>query len=109
MLDLIAAFPTQELLAFTLGGLVLNFAPGSDVFFATATGLAGGPRAGALAGFGVGLGVVWHVTLAALGLSALIAAHPGALVAIKWAGAGYLLFLAWRSWTASDARGAYAS
>lgn len=98
--DTLAAMPWPHLLAFISGGLVLNFAPGQDVFFATACGVQGGPRAGALAGLGVGMGVVVHVLLATLGLGAVIAAHPGALMAIKWAGAGYLLFLAWKSWHA---------
>lgn len=98
--DTLAAMPWPHLLAFISGGLVLNFAPGQDVFFATACGVQGGPRAGALAGLGVGMGVVVHVLLATLGLGAVIAAHPGALMAIKWAGAGYLLFLAWKSWNA---------
>ncbi|MCW3782375.1 LysE family translocator [Defluviimonas salinarum] len=105
MWDLIQIFPTQSLIAFTMGGLILNLAPGADVFFTTACGLQGGPRAGAMAGLGVGLGVVWHVTLAVLGLSALIAAHPGALGAIRWAGAAYLLWLAWKSWRAAGPEG----
>ena len=100
MWDVVMAFPAESLIAFTIGGLILNFAPGADVFFATACGIQGGPRAGAMAGLGVGLGDVWHITLAALGLSAVIAAHPGALSVIRWAGAGYLLWLAWKSWRA---------
>ncbi|WP_328585808.1 LysE family translocator [Phaeovulum vinaykumarii] len=100
MWDVLTAFPAESLIAFTLGGLVLNFAPGADVFFASACGIAGGPRAGVMAGLGVGLGVVWHITLAAAGLAAVIAAHPGALVAIRWIGAGYLLWLAWGAWRA---------
>ncbi|MFV0386230.1 LysE family translocator [Paracoccus sp. (in: a-proteobacteria)] len=92
--------PLPELLAFVAGGLVLNFAPGQDVFFASACGIQGGPRAGALAGFGVGLGVLLHLVMATVGLGALVAAHPGALLAIKYAGAGYLLWLAWKSWHA---------
>lgn len=110
MLDLFAAFPPGSLIAFMLSGIVLNLAPGPDVLFATASGLQGGPRAGAAAGLGVGFGAMLHVSLAALGLSALIAAHPEALRAIKWAGAAYLLWLAWRSWNApapaAGARGA---
>ena len=101
--------PAPQLAAFVAGGLVLNFAPGQDVFFATACGLQGGPKAGARAGLGVGMGVVAHVLMATLGLGALIAAHPGALTAIKWIGAGYLLWLAWKSWHAAPqgaARGA---
>lgn len=98
--DTLAAMPWPHLAAFISGGLVLNFAPGQDVFFATACGLQGGPRAGALAGLGVGMGVLVHVALTTAGIGALIAANPGALTAIKWAGAGYLLVLAWKSWTA---------
>ena len=97
--------PAPQLAAFVAGGLVLNFAPGQDVFFATACGLQGGPRAGALAGVGVGMGVVVHVLLATAGLGAVIAAHPGALTAIKWIGAGYLLVLAWKSWRAGPSDG----
>lgn len=100
--DTLANFPMQQLLAFMAGALVLNLAPGQDVFFASACGIQNGPRAGVLAGFGVGLGVVCHVGMAAVGLGALVAAHPGALVAIKYAGAAYLLFLAWKSWTAGQ-------
>jgi threonine efflux protein len=40
--------------------------------------------------------LTWGV-LAAIGVSALIAGHPGALHAIKIVGGLYLLFLAWRS------------
>lgn len=98
--DTIALIPTPQLLAFVAGGLVLNFAPGQDVFFASACGIQGGPKAGALAGLGVGLGVLMHLALATVGLGAVVAAHPEALRAIKYAGAAYLLWLAWKSWTA---------
>ncbi|MDS9466791.1 LysE family translocator [Paracoccus sp. MBLB3053] len=100
--DTLANFPAEQLLAFMAGALVLNFAPGQDVFFASACGIQNGPRAGALAGFGVGLGVVCHVIMATVGLGALVAAHPGALVAIKFMGAAYLLWLAYKSWTAGE-------
>lgn len=92
--------PLADLLAFLAAGIVLNLTPGADVIFATACGMAGGPRVGAVAGLGVGFGGLFHVGLAALGVSALIAAHPGALMALQFAGAGYLLWLAWASWRA---------
>ncbi len=98
--------PIEQLIPFMTGALVLNLAPGQDVFFASACGIAGGPRAGAWAGFGVGLGVFCHLILATVGLGAVVAAHPGALVTIKYAGAVYLLFLAWKSWTAGPAQAA---
>ena len=98
MWDILYGIGLHNLLAFVGGGLVVNLTPGQDVFFATASGIQGGPRAGVMAGLGVGLGALWHVALSALGLSALIAANPGALSAIKYAGAAYLLYIAWKSW-----------
>jgi threonine/homoserine/homoserine lactone efflux protein len=41
-----------------------------------------------------------HVTLAGLGLGALVARYPVAFDVIRWAGAAYLLWLAWRTLTA---------
>jgi threonine/homoserine/homoserine lactone efflux protein len=98
--DTIANIPAAQLITFIGGGLALNFAPGQDVFFASACGIQGGPRAGALAGFGVGLGVLFHLTLATVGLGAVVQAHPEAMTAIKYIGAAYLLYLAWKSWNA---------
>lgn len=98
--ETLANIPAAQLLTFILGGLVLNFAPGQDVFFASACGIQGGPKAGLLAGLGVGLGVSMHLTMATVGLGAVVAAHPKALLAIKYAGAAYLLWLAYKSWTA---------
>lgn len=110
MLPALPPIPAESLWIFTLSGIMLNLTPGADVMFATASGIRGGPRIGALAGFGVGLGAAWHVTLAAAGISAILAASPTALEVLKWAGGAYLLFLAWKSWNArpetDGARGA---
>ncbi|EEW26669.1 LysE family translocator [Rhodobacter ferrooxidans] len=100
MFDILFVMPPEQLAAFIAGGLVVNFAPGADAMFATACGIQGGPRVGAAAGFGAGVGVVWHVTLAALGVSALIALYPQALDAVRWLGAAYLLYLGWKAWQA---------
>lgn len=101
MMDLV---PLQTLLTFASAGVLLNLTPGSDVMFATASGLAGGPRAGMAAGAGVGLGGLWHVGLAAFGVAALLAAHPAAMTGLRWFGAGYLLYLAHGAWTAGPAQ-----
>lgn len=101
MWQIISNYPIEQLLGFVAGGLVVNFTPGQDIFFATACGIQGGPRVGAVAGLGVGVGVLWHVALAALGLSALIAANPQMLQTITYIGAGYLLYLAWKSWNSA--------
>ncbi len=82
------------LLAFIPAGLALNLTPGADMMFCVGQGLRGGPRSAMAANFGIAAGGIVHVTLAALGLGALVAAHPAAFEAIRWLGVGYLLWMA---------------
>ncbi len=89
--------------SFLGAGILLNFTPGADVMFASASGLSGGPRAGVAAAFGVALGGVFHTLLAAAGLATLLVASPAAYDAVRWLGAGYLLVLAVKSWRAGRA------
>ena len=57
---------------------------------------------------GVALGDVVWLTVAILGLSALAQAFHGLFEIVKYAGAAYLLYLAWRLWTAPVAAHAIA-
>jgi threonine/homoserine/homoserine lactone efflux protein len=82
------------LLTFVPAGLALNLTPGADMMFCLGQGLRSGPRAAMAANFGIAAGGMVHTTVAALGLGALIASHPLAFDAIRWAGVAYLLFLA---------------
>ncbi len=82
------------LLAFIPAGLALNLTPGADMMFCLGQGLRSGRRAAMAANFGIAVGGMVHTTLAALGLGALVAAHPAAFEAIRWLGVGYLLWLA---------------
>jgi threonine/homoserine/homoserine lactone efflux protein len=92
------------LLTFLPAALALNLTPGADMMFCLGQGLRGGPRPAIAASAGISAGCFVHVTLAALGLGALVAAHPGAFDVIRWAGVAYLLWLAWRTLTASQSR-----
>ena len=49
------------------------------------------------------LAVVMLLSASALGLAALLAALPGAFTVLRVLGAGYLLLLGYKSWTAKDA------
>jgi threonine/homoserine/homoserine lactone efflux protein len=82
------------LLAFIPAGLALNLTPGADMMFCLGQGLKSGRRAAMAANFGIAMGGMVHTVLAALGLGALLAAHPAAFEAIRWLGVGYLLWLA---------------
>jgi len=85
------------LLAFIPAALALNLTPGADMMFCLGQGLRSGSRPALAASAGISVGAFFHAGLAGLGLSALIAAMPGAFDVIRWAGVAYLLFLAWQS------------
>ena len=55
------------IIAFMGAGILLNLTPGADVLFASASGISGGWRAGIAAAFGITLGSLVHITLAAIG------------------------------------------
>ncbi|MET4127331.1 LysE family translocator [Roseovarius sp. MBR-6] len=82
------------LLAFLPAGLALNLTPGADMMFCLGLGLRAGPRPALAASAGISAGGMAHVTLAGLGLAAMIAAFPLALDVIRWLGVAYLLWLA---------------
>ncbi len=82
------------LLAFVPAALALNLTPGADMMFCLGQGMRFGPRASVAASAGISLGGMVHVTLAGMGLGALIAALPWAFDVIRWIGVAYLLWLA---------------
>jgi threonine/homoserine/homoserine lactone efflux protein len=82
---------------FIATAVVLVITPGQDTFFILGRSLAGGRAAGISAALGVTAGSLIHTFLAALGLSALLAASPYAFMAVKLAGAAYLFYIGVRS------------
>ena len=78
---------------FVLTGILLNLTPGQDTMFIIGRSLANGTRAGVAAAFGICVGSIGHTLLAALGLSAILAAFPLAFTLVKLAGAIYLVYL----------------
>src|SRR4051812_11710189 len=82
------------LLAYSLACFVLVITPGPDMSLFLAKTLSGGRRAGIAALLGVQLGCCVHTILAALGLSALLAASGTAFFVLKVVGGLYLLWLA---------------
>lgn len=85
----------DKLALFAVAAALLALTPGPVWIYLISRTLAQGRRAGYFSLIGVMLGVLVHLLLAALGLSALLLAIPWAFDAIKLAGAAYLLWLAW--------------
>ena len=83
----------HDLPLFLMAALLVNLTPGPDMLFVTSSSAVQGRRAGVLAAFGVGAGCLLHVALAAVGLSALLAASATAFSVVKWVGAAYLVWV----------------
>ena len=90
---MLGALGIHDLPLFVAAGLLLNLTPGADLLYVAGNTATGGRRAGMLAALGIGAGCLFHVTLAALGLSALLAASDLAFTLVKWAGAAYLVWM----------------
>ena len=77
--------------------LALNLTPGPDMLFCFANGVSQGRVVGAVAALGIGAGTLVHTAAAALGLAGLLLASPLAFDIVRYAGAAYLVWLAWKT------------
>ncbi|WP_116247351.1 LysE family translocator [Nocardiopsis sp. FIRDI 009] len=83
---------------FLVTALVVAAVPGTGVLYTVGVGLSRGVRASVLAAFGCTLGIVPHALAAVTGVAALLHASATAFQVLKYAGAAYLLFMAWSTW-----------
>ncbi len=81
------------LIPFAIATAVFAYFPGPALLYTAAQTLAGGRRAGFMAALGIHLGCYVHVLAAALGLSAILQYVPSLYLALKFAGAAYLIWL----------------
>lgn len=82
-------------IAFLLTTLIVVVSPGTGAIYTLSAGLSRGWRASLVAAFGCTLGILPHIAAAMLGLAAVLRASPMAFDVLKYAGVGYLLYLAW--------------
>jgi threonine/homoserine/homoserine lactone efflux protein len=76
---------------------LLAVTPGPGIFYVAARSLAGGRAEGIASSFGTALGGLVHVLAGALGVSAIVLASAELFMALKWLGAGYLVWLGLRT------------
>ncbi|MDM0053696.1 LysE family translocator [Variovorax sp. J22R115] len=88
---------------FLLAVLALFLSPGPNMAFVLSHGIAMGPRAGLAAGLGIAGADLVHTLCAATGVTALVAAWPPSFDVLRYAGALYLLWLAWQALRSGDA------
>jgi threonine/homoserine/homoserine lactone efflux protein len=88
--------PTLDNLAlFAAASVLLALTPGPNLLYLVSRTLCQGRRAGIVSLAGTSLGFTFHVLAAALGLSAIFLAVPLLYDLLRYAGAAYLLWLAW--------------
>jgi threonine/homoserine/homoserine lactone efflux protein len=88
---------SQNLLLFAGAALLMVLTPGPNMIYLISRSVCQGRRAGVVSLFGVAAGFLVHMFAAALGIAALFLAIPFTYDLLKWAGALYLLWLAWQA------------
>jgi len=85
----------ETVISFFFASLALTIAPGPDVMYVLSTSIAKGKNYGISAAIGLSSGLLFHTTLLAFGISAIIIKSPMLFKGIKIFGALYLLWLAY--------------
>ena len=83
----------EQFFGFLATALLITVSPGPDNLMVLSVGVSRGRKQGMAFGLGCALGCLSHTVLAALGISALIAASPVAFTALKILGGLYLIYL----------------
>ena len=89
--------PDTNLALFVAASLAVIVAPGPDNIYVLTRGIAQGRKVALASAWGMCSGLLFHTTLAAVGLSAILARSAGALSLVKFIGAAYLVYLGIRA------------
>ena len=93
----------ESLLPFVVATLLVCIAPGPDNIFVLTQSALYGNRSGILVVLGLCTGLVLHTTVIALGVAALFTSSKLAFTLLTYAGAAYLLYLAWQAFRSQPA------
>lgn len=89
--------PDASIVLFVTASLAVIVAPGPDNVYVLTRGVAQGREVALASAWGMCSGLLFHTTLAALGLSAILARSVEVFSVIKYAGAAYLVYLGVRA------------
>lgn len=92
----------SQLIYFIAASTALTFLPGPDILFVLTQSISQGKTAGIATATGLCTGILFHTSAAAFGISALVYKSALAFEIVKYAGAAYLLYLAWNALKESD-------
>lgn len=92
----------ETLISFSIATLALAISPGPDNIYVLTQSLANGTKSGIATTAGLISGCIVHTTLLAFGISAIIAASENIFYGIKFLGACYLLYLAYKVYKSDE-------
>lgn len=92
----------ETILTFWLASTLLALAPGPDNIFVLTQSTVHGKSAGIATTLGLLTGVLGHTCAVVFGVAVIFQTSVLAFSLLKYAGAGYLLYLAWKSFRATD-------
>ena len=92
--------PAETIISFLGAAVLLALAPGPDNIFVLAQSALRGKAAGLSVVLGLCTGLIVHSTAVAMGVAVIFTTSTLAFSILKYAGAGYLLYLAWQAWRA---------
>lgn len=87
----------STILVFLGASMALTISPGPDNIFVVTQGVSRGRTAAIVTAWGMCSGITVHTLAAAAGISALFYSSALAFQVVKFAGAAYLLYLAWQA------------
>jgi threonine/homoserine/homoserine lactone efflux protein len=90
-------FTWDTLIMFITASTVLGFAPGPDNIFVLSQSVLYGRTAGFIITLGLCTGLLVHTAVVAFGVAAIFRTSALAFDILKYCGAAYLLYLAWRA------------
>ena len=93
-------FDLSNLMLFSVASMLLALAPGPDNIFVLTQSAIKGKGVGMMVTLGLCTGLIVHTSAVALGVAAVFQASSLAFNLLKFAGAAYLLSLAWRAFRA---------
>ena len=96
--------PVETLGTFFIASILLGLAPGPDNLFVLTQAALYGRSSGLAVMGGLCTGLIVHTVGVALGVAVIFRTSALAFTALKLAGAGYLLYLAWQAFRAPAAK-----
>ncbi|CCG85606.1 homoserine/homoserine lactone efflux protein [Erwinia piriflorinigrans] len=94
---------TEWWLTYLLTTIILSLSPGSGAINTMSTGISHGYRGTVASISGLQVGLSLHIVLVGVGLGALFSQSLLAFEILKWAGAGYLVWLGIQQWRSAGA------